>query len=505
MKNLSREYLETLPPEELLEMIALAEQMEKNDSKVAVYVPNVVQQRVHTSKAFIRALFSGNGVGKTTACIQEGIWTATGTHPHRETARIPNTTIIVLDDSSKADSVYMAELRKRKWYDVTKLKTEKHGRSYTQEVKFPNGSNWIFMTHEMAEDKWESIQCACVIFDEPPPRFIYIALMRGMREKDMKPWIMFAGTPRGRNAPWMYREIYRPWQFGQDDEIECFFGATDDNLHNLDPDTIKRWEKRYSKAELETRRKGSFEFLSGRIFDAFSREHHVIKGFPFPKQWKCIIAVDPHLRKNHTAVVLGVNPEGEVYVVRELETSLAGRRAAEFFILACADYNIVAGVCDNFGSINLYNDGVSDERKSFIQIWNEQAQRMNRPKLMIRPTTKKEKADDEWIEDMKDWLRLESDREGNIRPKFFVFENCVKVIDNFECYVWDEHTGRKADLQEAKETPLGTNQDFLMCVKYGLAAKPQNMGTAKIYSQRQLNGHAKEYESRGLQKDWRKD
>lgn len=135
------------------------------------------------------------------------------------------------------------------------------------------------MTHDMAEDKWESIECACVIFDEPPPRFIYIALLRGMREKDMKPWIMFAGTPLGRNAPWMYREIFRPWKFGQDDEIECFFGTTHSNLHNLDPETINRWKKRYSEKELKTRLEGSFEFLSGRIFDTFSREHHVEKDF----------------------------------------------------------------------------------------------------------------------------------------------------------------------------------------------------------------------------------
>jgi hypothetical protein len=132
-------------------MILLAEAKEAKTRKLGQYIPNKVQAKVHTSVAFIRALFSGNGVGKTTACIQEALWTATGTHPYRSTARIPNTTIIVLDDSSKADSVYMKELRKRKWYDVSKLKLDKHGRAYTQEVIFPNGSNWVFMTHEMAK------------------------------------------------------------------------------------------------------------------------------------------------------------------------------------------------------------------------------------------------------------------------------------------------------------------------------------------------------------------
>jgi hypothetical protein len=491
--KISRHDLAGLGKEDLLELLSITEQLGKNAQKIGTYIPNVIQNAVHRSPKFIRALFSGNGVGKTTACIQEAIWTATGTHPHKETSRIPNTTIIVLDDSSKSDTVYWAEMKKKRWYDPDKIHKEKHGRAYTTEWIFPNGSNVLFMTHEMAEDKWESIQAAGIIFDEPPPRFIFAALLRGMREQDMKPWMMFAGTPRGKNAPWMYREIYRPWKFNTDDEIECFFGSTDDNLHNLDPDTIKRWEKRYSKAELDTRRHGSFEFLSGRIFDTFNRDLHVVDDFPFPKQWVCILAIDPHLRKNHTAVILGVDPDGDVYVLRELETSLAGRAAAQFFILACEPYNVRFGVCDNFGSIKLYDDGGAEERKSFIDIFNEQALKMNRVRVSIRPTTRKEKRDDEWIEDMRDWLRLETDHEGNTRPRFKVFASCVKTIDNFETYIWDEYTGKQASamINDPKEAPLGTNQDFLMCVKYGMALKPDKIGRDRVYQRGEMTGRTR--------------
>lgn len=496
-KSLSLDDLTHLSPEELSELILVADQKIKNDKKIEKYAPNVVQDAVHKSPAFIRALFSGNGVGKTTACIQEAIWSATGTHPHRKTARIPNTTIIVLDDSSKADTVYLSGLRKRNWYDVSKLTLYKHGRAHTSEIVFPNGSNWLFMTHEMAEDKWESIECAAVIFDEPPPRFIYIALLRGMREKDMKPWIMFAGTPRGRNAPWMYNEIFRPWKFGQDDEIDCFFGSTFDNLQNLDPETIERWKKRYSEQELKVRLHGSFEFLSGVIFNTFSREHHVYPDFTWPYEWKCVLAVDPHLRKNHTAIILGVDPDKELWVVRELETSLAGKAAAKFFINACEHFNIKIAVCDNFGSIKLYDDGGANERKSFIDLWNDTAREMGKTNMMIRPTTRAEKRDHEWIEDMKDLLNLETDNAGQLRSKFHIFESCVKTIDNFETYIWDEHTGRKSDFNnsgDVKEEPLGTRQDFLMCVKYAIATKPVTIGGDRILTRKQIMGKPKENE-----------
>lgn len=501
--KLSRSELEKLSPEQLAEMIAIADQKIANARKVQKYAPNIVQDAVHRSKAFIRALFSGNGVGKTTACIQEALWTSTGTHPHRQTARLPNIVIIVLDDSTKADTVYLAGLRKRNWYDLSKLRLYKDGRAHTQRVVFPNGSEWHFMTHDMDAEKWESIECACVIFDEPPPRFIYIALLRGMREKDMRPWIMFAGTPLGRNAPWMYKEIYKPWKFGQDDEIECFFGSTHANLQNLDPEVIERWKKRYSEKELKTRLEGQFEFLSGRIFSDFSREHHVEKDFPWPNTWKCILAIDPHLRKDHTAVILGIDPDGELWVVREISTPLAGRRAAEFIINSCEGFNVKAGICDNFGSIKMYDDG--GERKSFIDIFNKVALEKNRARLSIKPTTRAQKRDDEWIEDMKDWLRLETDYDGRLRAKFHIFESCVRCIEDFESYIWDEYTGRKADLQEPKEDPLGTHQDFLMCIKYGISTKPEKIGSDKIYSRKMIEGKAREYESHPKKVNWYKD
>jgi hypothetical protein len=491
--------LEALTEDELAELIQAAAQVEKHDTKTREYMPNAVQDRVHRSCAFIRALFSGNGVGKTTAAIQEGLWTAQGTHPYRPTGRIPNTVVIVVDDASKAETVYLTELRKKKWYDIERIQIDNEGRSYPQVFRFPNGSEWRFMTHEMADSKFESIQCSGVIFDEPPPRRIFVALLRGQREKGMKPWVMFCGTPLGRHAPWMYREIYRPWRFKQDDEIECFFGSTDDNLDNLDPDTIKRWEKRYTPQELRTRRHGEFEFLSGRIFTEFAREHHVEKDFAWPQGWSCILAMDPHLRKNHVAVVLGIDPDKEVHCILELETSLAGRRAAEFFLSATKHLPIKWGVCDNFGS--MAGTG-GEERKSFIDIFNETAQKMN-SRVRIRPTTKAEKRDDEWIEDMKDWLRLELNTAGQAKPLFHVFESCVKTIDNFESYVWDEHRGVKSDAQEPKEEPLGTNQDQLMCVKYGMALKPDKIGVDKIYRKSRHNPNApREYESASA---WRKD
>lgn len=489
-KHINRDTLEQLTEDELADMILMADETARQKRPRVIYKPHEKQEVVHRSLAFIRSLFSGNGFGKTTICIHEAIWSATGTHPYRESSRIPNTTIIVLDDGSKADTVYLTEMRKKGWYDTSKLKLEKHGRAYTQEIVFPNGSNWLFMSHEMAETKWESIQCAAVIFDEPPPRFIFTALLRGIREKDMKPWIIFAGTPLGRNAPWMYREIYKQWKIHKDPEIECFFGSTDDNLINLDPETINRQKKRFNEKELETRRYGKFEFLTGRIFDNFFRDHHVEKDFPWPYSWPVILCMDPHVRKNHVAVLIGVDPDKELHVILELETSLSGRKAAEFFIRACERFPVKYGICDNYGSMP-HTGG--EERKSFIDVFNDTAGRLL-SRIRIRPTTRAEKSDDEWIEDMKDWLRLETDHTGVDRPKFHIFESCEKTVDNFESYVWDEHKGAQQDGRDQKEKPLGTNCDFLMCVKYGIATKPDKMGADKIY-RRYKKEAPREYES----------
>ncbi len=478
------DHLASLDESELDGLIVLADNVIANDSRTGKYEPNVIQQAVHACLAFIRCLFSGNGVGKTTACLIEAIWTCTGTHPYRNTARLPNVVIIVLDDASKSDSVYKFELEKRRWYDPSKLEFDKKGKSHTQEILFPNGSKIVFMSHQMDEEKFESIQAAAVIFDEPPPRRCLVALMRGQREKDMKPWIIFAGTPRGRHAPWMHDKLFEPWENwlengGADPDIRCFFGSTHDNLHNLDPETINRWKTQFTEEELETRVHGKFEFLSGRIFTTFDEKIHAVPDFAWPTRYPVIVCVDPHLRKDHVMVILGVTPDEEIYAIREFNCPLAGRKAAAWFIriLMKSGLNVRAGICDNFGSSDMWETD-TEEKKSFIKLWNEEAIRMNRPKYMIRPTSNKEKRDHEWIEDMRDCLRLEQTQEG-LRPKFMVFKSCVKLISNFKKYVWDEHTGRKSDLGEPKEEPLGTNEDYLMCVKYGLAMKPLEIVKAK--------------------------
>ena len=90
-------------------------------------------------------------------------------------------------------------------------------------------------------------------------------------------------------------------------------------------------------------------------------------------------------------------------------------------------------------------------------------------------------------------------------PRFHLFESCVKTIDDFESYVWDEHTGRKTDLQEPKEDPLGTNCDYLMCVKYGISVKPDKMGVDRVYRRRDMSDKAREYESYGNTKPWTRD
>ncbi|GAC1694991.1 MAG: hypothetical protein NVS9B9_17600 [Ktedonobacteraceae bacterium] len=469
--------LDQLDQDQLLELIAVAEDVKAQISQARRYVPNSVQDSFHRSQAFIRALLCANGVGKSTACINEAIWSAMGTHPHRKSGRLPNKTIIVLDDPHKADSVYLQQLKEDNWYDYSKIRPDKAGRPYTTKVTFPNGSEWVFMGHEVEEDKWESIEANGVIFDEPPPRFIFAALLRGQRKKGTKPWIAFAGTPRGKHAPWMYKEIWLPWKTKTDTDIQCFTGTTFDNIHNLEPGTIERWQKYYTAEELEVRLYGKFEFLAGAIFKEFQWDYHVCHKFDWPYSWPCILAIDPHLRKNHVGVILGRNPDGEVFVVRELETNLCGREAAKFFLSACRGYKIVGAICDNFGS--MAGTG-GDGRKSFIDIFNRTATDGNWP-FRIRPTSRAEKRDDEWIEDMHDYLRvecLEAGKPETMRAMFHVFDTCTKLISNFETYMWDEH---RDDSLGVKEKPLGTNCDFLMCVKYGLAMRPDKIGEARVF------------------------
>jgi hypothetical protein len=67
---------------------------------------------------------------------------------------------------------------------------------------------------------FESIELDFCVFDEPPPRYVFIAFKRGGRKKNRTARFLIIGTPI--SAAWLRTEIYEPWSKGELPDAECF-------------------------------------------------------------------------------------------------------------------------------------------------------------------------------------------------------------------------------------------------------------------------------------------
>jgi len=228
-----------------------------------------------------------------------------------------------------------------------------------------------------ATNPFEGPRWKGALFDEPPPREVWVATKRGLlrwqskyskppftqvydtifigggnqsskswtsrseycaRIKRERPWdgslsmhfgrAIFAATPL--SSPWLFHEVYQnAWnKGGSNRSIFCIeFDITDNPA--LTEKAIENFSEGLSPEEREARLHGRFKHLSGRIFSEFDQEVHVYdpEDFdPLVAQYgkgegssplPVIMSVDPHPRKPWFMLWVAIGPDGKKYVVDE--------------------------------------------------------------------------------------------------------------------------------------------------------------------------------------------
>lgn len=453
LSNLSRD-------EKLRALDVLAEKERRLRERRAHYKPNEGQALVHSSEKPFRWVFAGNGSGKTALAVNEVVWRLDGYNGHTEKIlKAPTRVVVVLDAPAKVDDVWLPELNK--WAVVKPEMLDKRGKPYVSRIKWPNGSELLFMFVEQEPMLFESLEADFVCFDEPPKRSVYIALLRGLRKAHSQPGVLVVGTPIA--APWMRKEVYEPWARGEMDDTECFKFASDVNRENVNWEFVeKNIFTKYSDKELRMRRFGEFFDLEGlALAHLFDRARHVVQGVKWPHNWPVVIAIDPHPRKNHVAVMIGVTPQDELVVLKELTSPLPPSEFADQLKDFYQGYAVIDIICDSFGS----GDTTGGQGAlSFIQVLRNKG-------IRVRPTTRKEKDDEAWIQSIQEVLLIPDapDNMGEREPRLKVVAACKGVVSDIESVEWERY--KNAD--ELKPKLAMHSKDFLVCVKYALASQPQ--------------------------------
>lgn len=453
--------------EKLALIDAIDEKRRRELDARASYVPNAGQLEVHRSKAMLRAVFAGNGGGKTALGVNEALWACSGHNQVTgERTPVPAKIIVVLDKPEKVADVWLPEIKK--WAPLKTEQLHKRGKPYITAITFDNGSELQFMFHDQDPMSFESIELDFAIFDEPPPRAVYVSLRRGGRKKGRKPKFLIIGTPIA--AAWMRKEIYEPWARGESPDVECFRYGTKVNEANLAEGYIADFSSVLSEKEKRIRLEGEFFDLEGlALAHLFSREKHVIAPPKWPAPWPVVCIIDPHPSKNHIAVLLGITSSGSFKILKEISSRNAARKFAGELKDFYKGYRVVDIVCDSLG--NSESTG-GDGRLSFIQVLREEG-------IRVRATTYDEKQDEAWIAMIQNVLLIPSEPNnfGELLPRLQIVKTCKGCIADVETVEW----AKIKNIDDHKPKLDIARKDYLACIKYGLATQPRfQRGTEKV-------------------------
>jgi hypothetical protein len=452
--KLTKQQLAALSKEEKLQLLdAIAERKRRKRDAREAFIPHSGQLPIITDVHNKRVVVCGNGFGKSALGVNEAMWAADGFNPiTKQYTPVPSKVIVLLDAPEKVGDVWLPEMKK--WRQIEEEQLHKRGKPYITEVSWPNGSVIRFMFHLQEEMAFESLEADFVVLDEPPPRNVWVALLRSGRKKNSKARFLLIGTPIAQ--PWL-REFHNEWEKGGFPDT-CFFrGETAQNRENLAEGYIEEFAAHLTARERATRLEGAFFNSEGMaLADLFRADRHLVAESTLPpdykQAWPHVIAIDPHPNKPLVACLLAAAPNGKRYYVGEYSGKVLPRQFGQWLKQNwLIEHRVIDIVCDNFGSGD-YTGG--EGFKSAIEVFNSMG-------LRVRATTYDEKKDDDFLERLQEGLFIPAGGE----PQLQMLLTCPGIRRDVENVQWKAQKGTETYQPKLE---IG-NRDYLACLKYALA------------------------------------
>ncbi len=474
MKNQEQREVRTREQKEALANLLKQKLYLKQENKLKSFQPNKgAQAAFFKSHAKVRMLCGGNGIGKTTAIVIELLYTHLKQHPDpKRDLDKTNHSWVVIPGYDKVED-YWREIQR--WCPLSKLPdTDKMGTSVIRRLRWKNGNTTTFYSMDQEPLKLEGTNFDALFLDEPPPRNLYIAAYRGLRNNPNY-FICFACTPI--SEPWLYTDIYLPGVSGRDKNIEVFQGSTYENEY-LSKEFIEDFKSRLTDDEVKVRIYGEFAALQGRVFKEFSRVRHVIPDQAWPEDWPVWCGIDPHTRKPNTAVWVGVTPEDNYVVLKEIQVE-GIQELADAIISVEKRYNfrVIQRRIDNSGS------ALDWSRNSAVEC-------LSRPPNNIRvsPMKNREKSLEDGIHRISQLLKGERIKKDEDRflPRLKFFQSCQQLIEDMELYCW--HDSRHPEKSGVMERPRKVHDDMIDPLRYVLISKPTFHGLLEPVSYVEFEG-----------------
>lgn len=471
--------LENLTYEELLEEAMLEEELayRLRHRKADLYVPLQKLWPFHLSSARNRVLSGGNRSSKTTGGVLEDIFHFTGEYPEwypkKNRIKRPNKGRVVTEDFKKG-ALDIVEPKLKEWCpgwdSVRKLRDKTTGAIVRAEL--PDGSFFDVMSYHQSVSLHEGADFDWLHFDEPPPFEMFKASKRGLMDRSGRCWL----TCTLLKEPWVVTELFEPWQNG-DKDIDFFFVETDDNSTDnggyVAQEDIEEYSRFLDDQELETRRRGRFGKLEGRILKSFNRKVHTIllEGpHAIPPHWQRYCIMDPHDSKPTYCAWVALSPPTPVsfavwyrevmfadMIVEQIADAIKTLEANEQIFLRIIDPNkgrtpsVQTGLTmiQSYAANGLYFIEANDDLKMGHA-------------------------------EMRKWFHYDKTRPAgpDNYPLTYLAQYLTYMIKSCERYSWlPDAQGRPVLVDEAKPDPKW--KDFMDLIRYFFASMP-------VYTQKSI-------------------
>lgn len=459
------------------------------------YQPHLKQQIMHLARCKVKYFQGSNQSGKTTCSIVEALDWALGVrlwcgepviHPLTGKVVDPSNLLIAycLDDFlNKGMEVLVPKIKELVPWDAVVLKKHTIQGGAVHKIDFKTGASIKLLSYEQMPHKHEGYTWDLVLFDEPPPRWSYVACWRGTMKRHAP--LMFALT--AISQPWIQEQIVESPATVNCESIEdlkqlkphstCMVQVGFPEITHLSEDEKEAFASQLTDEEKAARVYGQALHMQGRVFSSYTDKRRQLDdddleniaqacGIPWRK-WPWGQIVDPHDRRPYAVMWFVITPRNEMVIVREWPEF-------DYYSVKNSE-NRVDDYVEIFQEIE---NGMFETPCS----WRRMDPRFGRtPKATSNTTLQEEFAFRGFDYDtlFTDDQRLEPGHHKIAKrladDALYVHESCDNVHRAFLHYVRQDHA-RDDGSKPAKEGAMSVKErhkDFIDLVRYALEDEPE--------------------------------
>lgn len=284
---------------------------------------------------------------------------------------------------------------------------------------------------------------------------------------------LVVGNPKGRDHVYRYfvsKQALKATLSKTLEQVKADYqmivAPSTENVH-LPDGYVEGMLATYSKERVERDVNGSFDSFEGMIYSEFARRDHVIEPFEIPESWTRVIGHD-HGFTNPSASIFGaVDNDGNLYIYDEFYQRewLIEDIVKKGILPKIGRSKIDAIFIDPSTKAKRGQTGVSD-----FTTYSEHLP----TKIPLIGANNEVSAG---IDRVKSFLRI-NPKTG--KPRMFIFNTCVNLIEEIGEYQWQELTAGQAGKVNEKEAPRKYNDHAVDAWRYLVMSRPDPNRLEKI-------------------------